>query len=233
VVIFGVLSMFVGVTMAILQKEIKRLMAYHAVSQSGYMLLGVGVGILYLGNPTAFSEQAMAGGLFHIINHALYKGLLFLTAGAIIYRTGKSNLNELGGLGHTMKWTAGFFLIGAAAISGLPLTNGFSSKIMIYESIYQFNPLIAAVAMLVSILTLASFVKVFASVFLGPKPEGLKDEDLSEVSRPMLAGMGFLAILVIFFGLFPGLIVETVITPAVDACLNAIGYNAAVFPGGA
>ncbi|MGD9611326.1 MAG: proton-conducting transporter membrane subunit, partial [Kiritimatiellia bacterium] len=137
-IVLGVLSMFVGVTMAIPQKDVKRLMAYHAVSQTGYMLLGVGVGLAVLGNPEAlkaYGRTAMAGGLFHIINHAMYKGLLFLTAGAVFYRAGTRNLNKLGGLGHDMPWTMVFFMIGALAIAGVPPFNGFASKLLIYESV--------------------------------------------------------------------------------------------------
>lgn len=118
-------------------------MAYHAVSQTGYMLLGVGVGLAVLGNADAlakYGKTAMAGGLFHIINHAMYKGLLFLTAGAVFYRCGTRNLNKLGGLGHTMPWTMVFFMIGALAIAGVPPFNGFASKLLIYESVFRFSP---------------------------------------------------------------------------------------------
>ncbi|MBC7078844.1 MAG: NADH:ubiquinone oxidoreductase, partial [Synergistales bacterium] len=95
IIVFGILSMFIAVVMAVIQKEVKRLMAYHAVSQTGYMLLGVGVGLLALAHPQAMSEYgftAMQGGIFHIINHAMYKGLLFLTAGSIFYAAGTLDL---------------------------------------------------------------------------------------------------------------------------------------------
>jgi multicomponent Na+:H+ antiporter subunit D len=124
------------------------------------MLLGVGVGLATLGNPAALGSYgivAMTGGIFHIMNHALYKGLLFLTAGALIYRTGTRDLNKMGGLGHNMKLTSIFYIIGALSIAGIPPFNGFSSKLLIYESVYQFNPILSIVAMIVSILTLASF----------------------------------------------------------------------------
>ena len=218
VVILGVLSMFIGVTMALVQKDIKRLMAYHAISQTGYMLLGVGVGIAVLSDPakmTAFGVDAMRGGIFHIINHALYKGLLFLTAGAVFYRLQTRNLNEMHGLGHTMRFTTVFFMIGALAIAGMPPMNGFSSKLLIYESVYQFNPIIAVIAMLVSVLTLASFVKVFYSAFLGPKPENPPED----APTSMLIGMTILVAVIIVFSLFPGLVVERLIDPAVRALL--------------
>jgi len=222
----------VGVTMAIPQKDVKRLMAYHAISQTGYMLLGVGTGLAVLGNQgmlDAFGRMAIAGGIFHIINHALYKGLLFLTAGAIIYRVGTRDMNRMGGLGHKMKWTMIFFMIGALAIAGIPPFNGFASKLMIYESVYLFNPVLAIIAMVVSILTLASFVKVFHSIFMGPQlPEY---EHVKEVPAPMLLGMGILALLVILFGLFPQQVVDLLITPAANALLDQSGYIASILGG--
>jgi multicomponent Na+:H+ antiporter subunit D len=231
-IILGVLSMFVGVTMAIPQKDVKRLMAYHAISQTGYMLLGVGTGLAVLGNVAmmdAFGQMAMEGGIFHIINHALYKGLLFLTAGAIIYRVGTRDMNKMGGLGHKMKWTMVFFIIGALAIAGIPPFNGFASKLMIYESVYLFNPVLAIIAMVVSILTLASFVKVFHSIFMGPQlPEY---GHVEEAPRPMLWGMGILAALVILFGIFPQHVVQYLITPAANALIDQSGYIAAVLGG--
>ncbi|MDD2352110.1 MAG: proton-conducting transporter membrane subunit [Atribacterota bacterium] len=232
IIILGLLSMFIGVTMAIIQKDIKRLMAYHAVSQTGYMLLGVGVGIAVLANPIAletFGIKAMEGGIFHIMNHAMYKGLLFLTAGALFYRTGTRNLNKMGGLGNNMIYTAIFFIIGAAAIAGIPPFNGFASKLIIYESVFQFNPLLSIIAMLVSILTLASFVKVFHSAFLGPKMEQYKD--VKEVPKSMLFAMGALACIIVLFGLFPDLVVKYIVHPAVMALINQSSYTAVILGG--
>lgn len=232
IIILGVLSMFVGVTMALPQKDVKRLMAYHAVSQTGYMLLGVGVGLACLGNPEqmkAIGQTAMTGGLFHIMNHALYKGLLFLTAGAVMYTTGKRNLNELGGLGHSMPWTMVFFIIGALAIAGVPPFNGFASKFIIYESVFKFNPFVAIVAIVVSILTLASFMKVFHAMFMGPKlPQFIQAR---EVPAPMLWAMGVLAVCVVFGGLFPNLVIDHLVEPAVSALLNHDQYIKIVMGG--
>ncbi len=231
-IILGVLSMFIGVTMAIPQKDVKRLMAYHAVSQTGYMLLGVGVGLAVLGNRSALNAYgltAMAGGIFHIINHAMYKGLLFLTAGAIFYRTGTRNLNKLGGLGHTMPWTMVFFMIGALAIAGIPPFNGFASKLLIYESVFRFCPFLSIVAMVVSILTLASFVKVFHSMFMGPRRAEFAEA--REVPPGMLLGMGLLAVVVVLFGLIPQAVVDGMITPAVTALVDRGSYIAAILGG--
>ena len=231
-IVLGILSMFIGVTMAIPQKDVKRLMAYHAVSQTGYMLLGVGVGLAVLGNADAlakYGKTAMAGGLFHIINHAMYKGLLFLTAGAVFYRCGTRNLNKLGGLGHTMPWTMVFFMIGALAIAGVPPFNGFASKLLIYESVFRFSPFLSIIAMIVSILTLASFVKVFHSMFMGPPRAEFAAA--REVPAPMFIGMAILALFVVVAGLAPQPFIEHMINPAVDALVDRAGYIAAILGG--
>jgi len=225
VIILGVLSMFIGVMMAIHQTDIKRLMAYHAISQSGYMLLGVGVGLAVLTDPVAlanYGRDAMNGGIFHIINNALYKGMLFLTAEAIFFRIGTRDLNKMGGLGHNMKWTTIFFIIGALAISGIPPFNGFASKLLIYESVFRFNPLLSIIAMFVSLVTLASFTKVFYSAFTGPEMPAFKE--VREVPRSMLIGMGIMVACIIFFSIFPGLVVDTIVAPATDALIDQAGY---------
>lgn len=216
-VVFGILSMFIGVTLALVQKDIKRLMAYHAISQTGYMLLGVGIGlaVFSMGEFSSFAEYgrtAMSGGIFHIFNHALYKGLLFLTAGAIIYKAGTRDLNKMGGLGRDMKLTALFFIIGALAIAGIPPANGFASKLLIYEAAFKFNPIIGAIAMLVSLLTLASFVKVFYSAFMGPRNPEMKT---GEVPKSMLLGMAVLAGVILIFSFAPSLVLESIVDPAV------------------
>lgn len=231
-VVLGVLSAFVGVTMAIPQKDVKRLMAYHSVSQTGYMLLGAGVGLAVLGKLDvldAYGKTAIAGALFHMFNNALYKGLLFLTAGAVFLRAGTRNLNRLGGLGHSMPWTMGFFMVGALAIAGIPPFNGFASKLLIYESVFRFSPFLAILAMVVSILTLASFVKVFHSMFMGPPRAEFAG--VREVPAPMIAGMAILAAFVILAGLVPQVFVDRMIAPAVNALVDRAGYIAAILGG--
>ncbi len=232
IIIAGILSMFVGVTMALRQTDVKRLMAYHVISQGGYMLLGVGVGVAVLGDPVAvavYGREAVAGGLFHVINHAFFKGLLLLTGEALFFRLGTRDLNLMGGMGRNMKWTCAFFLIGALAISGVPPFNGFASKLMIYEASYQLNPMLTIIAMMVSIMTLASFTKVFQAAFTGPElPE---HRDVREVPVPMIIGMGILAGATLFFSLFPQVVVNTIIYPAADALLDQAGYIGAVMGG--
>ena len=229
VIVVGVLSMFIGVMMAVHQTDIKRMMAYHAISQGGYMLLGVGVGLAVLANPAAlasYGRDAINGGIFHIINHVFYKALLFMTAEAIFFRIGTRDTNKMGGLARNMKWTAAFYIIGALAISGIPPLNGFASKLLIYETVLKFNPVLAVIAMFVSLVTLASFTKVFYSAFTGPEMPAYRE--VREVPKSMIIGMAILAVCVIFFGIFPGLIVDNIVAPATEALINQAPYINAV-----
>lgn len=225
IIVLGVLSMFVGVTMALVQTDVKRLMAYHAVSQTGYMLLGVGVGLAVYMNYdggeafASYGRVAMAGGIFHIINHAFYKGLLFLSAGVLVWRFGTRSLNKMIGLAHHDTFTTICFIVGAMAISGIPPFNGFASKILIYQSVYRFHPFLAVVAMFVSVLTLGSFVKVFYSAFLGPKREDLF-ATREALPRSMTIAMSILCVAVVLMGLFPDLMVRALIDPAVQGLIS-------------
>jgi multicomponent Na+:H+ antiporter subunit D len=228
----GLLTMFVGVTMAIPQRDIKRLIAYMGVSQIGYMLIAVGVGFTLLPDPIAFNAygfRAIEGGIFQLINDSMYMGLLFLAAGALYYRVGTRNLNKMGGLARPMKLTSICFLIGTLAIAGIPPFNGFASKFMIYETVYQFNPVISIVAMLVSIITLAAMVRAFSSAFMGPPLPEYKE--VKEVPRSMLVGMVILALIVIGFGLFPSLIVDKLVEPAAQALISQQSYISSILGG--
>jgi multicomponent Na+:H+ antiporter subunit D len=228
IIIIGLLTMFVGVTMAVYQKDVMRFMSYHAISQLGYMWVGVGVGLAVLGTPAllAYGRDAMSGGIFHILNHAMYKPLLFFTGGALFYYTGTRDLTRMGGLAHKMKWTTILYIIGTLSISGIPPLNGFSSKILIYESVFRFNPVLTIVGIIVSILTLASFTKAFHSAFMGaelPEYRGGR-----EVPKSMIIGMVILAAGIVFITLFPSLIVDWAIYPAADALLDQGAYINAV-----
>ncbi len=214
-IILGLLSMFVGVSMALKQSDVKRLIAYLSVSQIGYMLLAVGVGFSTLenGDYATFGALALEGGFFHMINDGVYKALLFLSAAAIVYSTGTRNLNKLGGLAHRMPYTTMFFLIGGLSIAGIPPLSGFSSKLLIYKSIYLYHPILAIIALVVSIITFALIGKVFYNAFLGP------DLGLSkgEVPTTMLLAMGILTAVVVVFSLFPNYVVAEIVVPAVEA----------------
>jgi len=230
-IVLGCMSMFFGVMMAVVQHEIKRLMGYHSVSQVGYMLMAMGVGLLALGkgDELTYGVTAMVGGLFHSMNYVFYKGLLFLCAGAIYYATGTRDLDKMGGLARNMPWTTVMFVIAAAAISGLPPFNGFASKWMIYQSSFAVHPILPAVAMITSILTLASFVKVFQSAFLGPAKA--KFIAVREVPYGMLAGMALMTVMILLLTLFPGWFVSNVFENAAQALLDQQGYIRAVLGG--
>lgn len=227
----ALLSMFIGVTMALLQHDVKRLIAHHAVSQTGYMILGAGVCYFLLAAPAsvaAYGRDALAGSLFHMMNYALYNGLLFVGAGAVIHRTGRRNLDAMGGLSSAMPATAVCFGVGALAIAGIPPLSGFASKWVLYESTFRLSPFLALVAMVVSLLTLASFVKVFQSMFLGaPRPAFA---EVREVPAPWVVAMALLALLTLAIGLFPGPIMDRVLLPAADAFLDPAAYRA-IFTG--
>ncbi|MDR3265796.1 MAG: NADH:ubiquinone oxidoreductase [Synergistaceae bacterium] len=231
-IVLGCMSMFFGVMMAVVQHEIKRLMGYHSISQVGYMLLAMGVGLLALGGRegvAAYGLTAIKGGLFHAMNYSIYKALLFLCAGALYYATGTRDLDRMGGLARSMPWTAGIFVVAAAAISGLPPFNGFVSKWMIYESSFAVHPVLPAIAMITSVLTLASFVKVFQAAFLGPAKAKLAA--VREVPWGMLTGMMVLTAMTLLLSLFPGWFMSNIFESAARALLDQQGYIRAVMGG--
>lgn len=204
--ILGAFTIIAAVMMALIQHDMRKLLAYHAISQVGYMVIGIATA-----NPIG-----IAGGLFHMINHAVYKSGLFLTSGAVQHRTGTTDLKKLGGIGKIMPFTFITFLICAFSISGIPPFNGFSSKWMIYQGLIEFGNsnahtfignklwiiwLIAA--MFGSALTLASFMKLTHTVFLGRASSYIKSKKFHEVGFSMLFPMGILATICIIFGIFP------------------------------
>ncbi|MFH1398387.1 MAG: proton-conducting transporter membrane subunit [Candidatus Omnitrophota bacterium] len=195
--ITGAFTIIAAVMMALVQHNMKRLLGYHAVSQVGYMVLGIGTG-----NPIG-----IAGGIFHMLNHAVYKSCLFLTAGNVEYRTKTSELDELGGLSKSMPITFISSLVASLSISGVPPFNGFVSKWMIYQGLVsllgagnQTLRIIAifslAAAMFGSGLTLASFMKLIHAVFLGRKT----NRQVKEVSWQMWLPCLILAITCVVFG---------------------------------
>ena len=219
IVALGTISMFVGVTMALNQHDFKRLLAFHSISQIGYVLTAIGLG----------TAMGVAGGLYHAMNHTLFKGLLFLCAGAVYYATGTTNLNKMGGLSKKMPQTCIIFLIAAFSISGLPPFNGFVSKWTIYQAIYAKAVdggigylFVAVVALITSVLTLASFIKVTQSAFFGHSNENFKD--VKEVPGIMLLPMWILAALCVVTGVCHEQVTEKLLTPAVNAVMNVTRY---------
>ncbi len=225
-IVLGLISMLLGATMSLIQNDIKRFIGYQAVSQTGYMVMAIGVGLAVMGDPVAmqaYGRNALVAGVFHLINDAIYMGLLFLAASAVIYAARTRNMDEMGGLARKMPYTAVFFMIGAASIGGLPPFSGFASKLLIYESVFAFNPLLAIVAMVTSIIALAAFAKQFAAVFLGPPLSNLRR--IREAPMSMLIAMGVVAFLTVLFGLYPQIVIEWLVKPAVGAMLNLAGYG--------
>ena len=227
-VFLGSVSMFVCVTMALAQHDFKRLLAFHSISQIGYVLTAVGLA-------TALGASA---GLYHAMNHTLFKGLLFLCAGAVLHETGTTDLGKLGGLSKKMPWTTVLFLIGAASISGIPPFNGFASKWLIYQAPYEKAvetgnigfAFVTIVALVTSTLTLASFVKVTQSVFFGQLPK--ECENAKEVSWGMRLAMSILAILCTLTGLFPNAVQKFLTQPAARTMYNVSQYIDGMFQKG-
>ena len=219
-VFLGSVSMFVCVTMALAQHDFKRLLAFHSISQIGYVLTAAGLA----------TALGVSSGLYHAMNHTLFKGLLFLCAGAVLHETGTTDLGKLGGLSKKMPHTTILFLVGAFSISGVPPFNGFASKWLIYQATYQKAVesgnigflMCTIVALVTSTLTLASFVKVTQSVFFGQLPK--EYEDVEEVSVGMRLAMGILALLCILTGLFPGFVTTYLTEPAARAVFGANAY---------
>ena len=196
----GVITIISAVMMALIQHNYKRLLGFHAVSQVGYMILGLGLG----------SPIGIAAGLFHMINHAMYKSGLLLSAGCIEFRTNKADIDELGGLSRAMPLTFFASLIFAMSISGVPPLNGFASKWMIYQGIIDFGigsdlpnklwVLWLALAVLGSALTLASFVKFIGGIFLSRRKTEF--EKVREVPVLMWIPLIILSLFCIVFGVF-------------------------------
>ncbi|MCL2009827.1 MAG: NADH:ubiquinone oxidoreductase [Synergistaceae bacterium] len=231
-IVMGSMSMIFGVMMAVIQHDIKRLMGYHSVSQAGYLLTAMGVGLLALGRGGGMEGYGLAsikGGLFHAMNYSFCNGLLFLCAGSLYYATGTRGLDKMGGLARNMPWTAAMFVVAAAGISGLPPFNGFVSKWMIFGSGFAVHPILPALGMVTSVLALASFVKVFQAAFLGPPRAKLIAA--REAPYGMLAGMGLLAVLILLLTLFPGWFMGNVFDNAAEALLRPQDYIRAAMGG--
>ncbi|MFO7574357.1 MAG: proton-conducting transporter membrane subunit [Bacteroidales bacterium] len=225
ITVIGALSMVVGVFLAIGQWDLKRLLAYHSISQMGYVITASGIAMLIIvgGGDPKVAALALAGGIFHMFNHAMFKGLLFLNAGALEYATGTRNLKELGGLSDLMPVTSLTNLGASLAISGIPPFNGFFSKlIIIIAAVKGRFYFLALLAVIVSIITLASFMKVQRYAFLGTvkSPKLLK---VREVPFLMYLPMIVMAILCLAMSLMviPG-IRETFLMNAVNTLLSVI-----------
>ncbi|HEY3451773.1 MAG TPA: proton-conducting transporter membrane subunit [Myxococcales bacterium] len=213
----GTISAVIGVLLALQQHDLKRLLAFHSVENVGIILIGAGLAMLLRsgrGESQALADLALAAALLHTLNHAAFKGLLFLGAGSIIHRTGQRNIEELGGLARRMPWTAWLFLLGAVAISALPPLNGFVSEWMTFQALLLggarlggASGLLAGVAASMLALTgglaAACFAKAFGVTFLG-RPRSPEAATAKESPAPMIGGMLLLGAVCVGLGLAPG-----------------------------
>lgn len=212
VLAFGAVSSVLGVIYALAEHDIKKLLAYHSVENIGIILLGVGVGMIGIatGQPILAVLGLMAG-LYHLVNHAVFKGLLFLGAGSVIYRLHTKDMEKMGGLSRTMPWTALSFLIGALAISAIPPLNGFVSEWYTYQSLFAAalggswpvklaTPIAAVMLALTGALAVMCFVKAYGVIFSGPSRNPHASE-VREVPGSMVFGMLILVVACVALGL--------------------------------
>ncbi|NGX15121.1 complex I subunit 5 family protein [Wenzhouxiangella sp. XN24] len=216
VVWLGILTMAVGVVLALGQRNAKRMLAYHSISQVGFILVGIGAGAYLLED----GAMGTAGGLLHTVNHALFKALLFLGVGVVSLRTGQLDMYALGGLWRRMPVTFALMLVAAAGITGLPPFNGFVSKCLVHHALVAAQAaqggialrLAEGVYLLVCAGTVASFIKLIGLVFVAPARTRWGAE-VREASPGMLVAMTLLACPVILLGLRPELLLKGMIAP--------------------
>lgn len=233
---FGVLTLLIPAFLALVENDLKKIIAYSTISQMGYIILALGFG----------TALGLTAALFHLINHALLKSMLFLAAGAVIYSVRVRDISRLGGLVHKMPITACIVLIGGLAVAGLPPLNGFASKLLIYEAglevafekggvlgrLYLFYTLLA---IFVSAVTLLYFMRLFYSVFLGMPSKEV--ENAKEAPIIMRIPLIILAILSVIFGIVPQLPLKYLINPVIMGTLDLsippieityLGYNTGI-----
>jgi formate hydrogenlyase subunit 3/multisubunit Na+/H+ antiporter MnhD subunit len=222
--IIGAVTIVLAVLMALIQRDFKKLLSFHAISQVGYMILGIGTAI----------PIGIAGGLFHMINHAMYKCGLFLSSGSVEHRTGTTELSKLGGLWKAMPLTTLGFTVCALSISGVWPLNGFVSKEMVFHGALETGyPIFAIAAWVGAIFTFASFLKAGHSVFFGKK--SVERPEVKESPAPVYLPILILAALCILFGVFNKLPLTKFIEPILagrgegGASLNFSAHALALF----
>lgn len=215
----GSITALYGVLYALMQHDLKRLLAYHSVENIGIIYIGLGLAaIFYGGGAPHLGVLGLVAALYHTLNHALFKSLLFLGAGTILSRSHERDLERMGGLIHRLPWTGLFFLIGCISISALPPFNGFVSEWLTFQTALQATaldsgvlraviPVTAAMLALTGALAAACFVKVYGIAFLG-LPRTRRSSHAREASTGMLAGQGLLAGLCLLFGVLPTTVVQ-------------------------
>jgi len=231
IAVLGTISIFVGTITALQQSDSKRLLTFHAIGQTGYMWLAIGVGLALLRISPPVATVALLAGLFHVVNNALFKPLLFLNAGAAEYRTGTRDMDKAGGMMQIMPITAVTAIVASLAIAGIPGLNGFVSKWLIFASsiVAGFEvPLfvfLAIVAIFISAVTLASFLKFLGMLFLGRLDIG-PEVERREVPATMVIPQVVIGIFCVLFGVLP-IVAMKPLYAAVSGILNHLhgGYS--------
>jgi len=213
----GTISMLVGAFMGFGQDDMKRMFAFSSISQMGYIAVGIGLG----------TPLAIIGALFHLLNHATFKSLLFLSSGAIQTSTGTRNLSELGGLRKSMPVTSGTSVIGALSIAGVPPFNGFWSKLIIILAAFSAGYIwLGAILVFTAFLTLAYYLRFQKNVIFGEPTSNMKG--VREVPFLMLLPLVIFAVLCLLGGIFNGWVISSIITPAESVIMNQLGYISSV-----
>ena len=219
VLALGGATAVLGVLYALMQHDLKRLLAYHTVENIGIIYIGLGLALAFQANGMGWAAAlALTAALFHVLNHSLFKSLLFFGAGAVLTATGERDMEHLGGLIHRMPHTSFAFLVGCVAISALPPLNGFVSEWLTFQAILQspqlpqwglkiMVPAVGALLALSAALAAACFVKVFGVTFLG-RPRTMAAERAKDVDRFSLAAMYLFAALCLVAGVLPGLMID-------------------------
>jgi NADH:ubiquinone oxidoreductase subunit 5 (subunit L)/multisubunit Na+/H+ antiporter MnhA subunit len=231
VLALGGVTAVMGVLYALMQHDLKRLLAYHTVENIGIIFIGLGLALAFKAHGMALAAAlALTAGLLHVFNHSLFKSLLFFGAGAVLTATGERDMERLGGLIHRMPQTAFVFLVGCAAISALPPLNGFVSEWLTFQAILLspqipswglklLVPAVGALLALSAALAAACFVKAFGVTFLG-RARTPAAENAQETDRFSLAAMFFFAALCLVAGVLPGLFIDA-LAPVVHSLVGA------------
>ncbi|MGC3962389.1 MAG: hydrogenase 4 subunit B [Rhodocyclaceae bacterium] len=244
VLAFGAVSALLGVLYALAESDLKRLLAYCTVENVGIILMGVGVGMIGVatGNMT-LAVIGLLAGFYHLLNHAVFKGLLFLGVGAVLYRTHTRDMAKLGGLAKRMPWTAGTFLIGSIAICALPPFNGFVSEWFTYQGLFSLGrggdfaariagPVGMVMLALTGALATVCFVKAWGVTFSG-LPRSEHADKATEVPWPMVAALVLLAACAVLLGVGASVVAPAmagVASALANAPSVAVANGAVVFP---
>lgn len=219
VLVFGVISALFGILSALMQHNLKRLLAYSSIENIGIIFIGLGLSLIFKSQGYhVFAALCFIGSLYHCLNHAIFKSLLFLGAGAILQQCDEHSIENMGGLIKRMPYVAWFFLIGCMSISALPPFNGFVSEWLIFQGAFQgsilssaimrtFIPVSAALLALTSAITLTCFIKMYSVMFLGQE-RTVRMSHSVDPKWGMRLALGFLSVFCVLFGLLPTFVIS-------------------------